>query len=80
MILRCYVIEKWSEVPIAKALVRIDGYETKTNDDGWFEIDIPMGTYSVSATAPEHEETIQSLSLVSPMRLVLILKPIFRAL
>jgi hypothetical protein len=80
MILRVFVIEKWSETPISKALVKINGYEAETNDEGWFEIDVPAGNYSVSATTPEHEEMIQSLNLVSPMRLVLILKPIFRAL
>ena len=79
-ILRIFVIEKWSEKPIAKALVKINDYETETNDEGWLDIDIPMGAYSVSAATPEHEETIQSLSFVSPMRLVLILKPIFKAL
>lgn len=41
--------------PLENATVSVGGYTTFTNADGNYSLDVPAGTYEVSATAPGHQ-------------------------
>ena len=80
-IVEANVIEKWSDLPIAEAEIYINGdFITKTNSEGKFALNIPVGSYELTIINGKYEKNTQTLKVLTNMRINIILTPIFQML
>ncbi len=75
------VVEKWSNAPIANAVVNVNGRAYLTNGNGYFEADVQELAASISALHKNHETESATLQLSPDINQIIIeLRPVVRAL
>lgn len=74
------VIEKWSGVPVANAVVNIAGKSYLTNGNGYFDADVLAGNASITAVHRNYETASGLAALSEGAEVIIELKPIVGAL